>query len=77
MTVQVSIDNVPSPLPLVATTTSDSLGGSLHPILRRYERGDIPVPLSLEYDINFNLECSGGVSLECEPQYRLDIQGNL
>jgi len=75
--VVLSVDDVPSPLPLVATATSDELGGSLHPILRRYERGDIPLPLSLEYDVVFNVNCMGGASLECEPEYKIDLQDDL
>ncbi|XP_064402359.1 integrin alpha-V-like [Halichondria panicea] len=74
ISVQFSIDDSPQPLALDSTPSSDELGGALHPILRRYLRGDVPMPLSLEYDINFNVNCSSGASLECEPVYQLSIQ---
>ncbi len=75
--VELSIDDVPDPLPLETTPTSTQLGGALHPLLRRYKKGDIPLRLSLEHEIVFNINCSGGASLECEPRYMVEIQRSL
>lgn len=77
ISVRLSIDDIPEPLPLETTPTSSQLGGALHPILRRYERGDIPLPLSLDHMIVFNVNCTSGLSAACEPSYAVDIEKSL
>lgn len=68
VTVSISLQDIEEPLQLASDGKSDSLGGALHPILKRYVQGDIPV-LPTTKNISISLDCT----TNCTPAYEVSL----
>lgn len=72
--VQLSVQNADELLELESDPNAGTFGGPLHPTLNFFISGDEPAPLTIDYNVEFNVSCDAEEDPSlCEPEYELIV----